>query len=272
MKRFVFLFTLSLLVIVTGPQVRAECGGDNGGSSGGGGGDGGGSDGASVCDDVSSVVGHSRCTRFGRWDASHHRPFRLRIGTSLVRLGNGPTRFTGTAKHPGMPAVAYAVQRDGSNRALSGGSFDISVTTHLGDGVGRFLYAGIEGRLGALSSSGFRGESEADLEVMPTDLSYVSAAAILGTSVPIGPLTLRGELAAGVDAIGIKTHTQHLDCEHHTTLFETKAALRPRVSVEHWVTPWISMGASLATNVLRKNDASLGLFVGGHWQAFDGRR
>ena len=260
---------VALASLVIAPQAAdAQCGGDGGSSGSGSGGSGGGdSDSEPACEEVSPVVGHAVCTRFGRWDAGRRPAIRFAGGASLIRIPVGDLALSGAAAHADAPSMSYAVV--GSDRSATGGAFDLGVTAALG----RHLYVGIDGSIGALESGPMSVSSAtAELGVETRSLVYLAGAAVAGAQVDLGALQLRGEVGVGVRAVGATVETNHADCVLSDTHYDAAPLIRPRLSAQRWVTPWVSVGASAGTNLARRGETSFGLFVGGHLRAFDAGR
>lgn len=260
---------LALLALLGAPlEARAECGdgGDSGGGDSGGDGDSD-SDSEPACEEVSPVVGHAICRRFGSWDASRRPAIRVSGGASIIRVPVSSMSFSGTAEHTDA-AMAYAVT--GEPGSATGGAFDLQVTAALG----RHLYAGVEGSIGGLDTGPMAAPttSAAGLAVDASSLVYLAGAAVAGAAVSFGDYQLRGEVGIGVRAVGLSVETRYAvdgeDCVLGETLFDTAALIRPRLSAQRWVTPWVSVGASAGTNLASRGETSVGLFVGGHLRAF----
>lgn len=260
---------LALLVLAGNRQAAASpCGDDSGDSSTSSSSSDGDDDDEPACEEVSEVVGHAMCRRFGDWDAGGRPAIRFSAGTSFHRLPVSALSFSGSAEHADAPMMSYRVIGEQGELA-SGGSLDLQVTA----GLGRHLYAGIEGSFGALATSRLASPiSSAGLAVEPGSLIYLSGSALAGAAVSAGDFRVRGELGVGIRAVGLTVETRHDDCVASSTSYSSAALVRPRLAAERWLSPWISAGASVATNLLQRGETSVGVFIGGHLRAFDAAR
>ena len=259
---------ISLLLALAPSSVEAgECGGegDSGSSDSG---DSDSDDDEPACEEVSEVVGHSLCRRFGSWDASRRPAIRVSAGTSFHQLPVSSMSFSGVARHEDAP-MSYRVAGDPGGDRASGGTVDLQLTA----AIGRNLYAGIEGSAGALTTGRLASPISAEsLAVEPQSLVYLSGAAVAGAAVSTGAFRFRGEVGVGVRAVGLTVETRHADCVASSTSYVSALLVRPRLAAERWITPWVSAGASVATNVFERGETSVGLFIGGHLRAFDAAR
>ena len=257
----------ALALLLAAPGVaRAECSGDDGDSDSGAASGDDDDDDQPACEEVSGVVGHSVCRRFGSWDASRRPPLRVTVGTSMRQVALGSTAFSGAAPHD-MPA-SYRVVTDPADDLARGATLDVEVAVALG----RHLYAGLAGSGGVLAAPPTSKTTVGELDVSSGPLTYLSGSAVLGAALELGDYRLLGELGAGVQAIGIAVDTSQGECEASDTRFDADLLLEPRLVAARWLTPWISAGAGVSTNLLGRRAMSLGLFVGGHLRAFDAGR
>jgi hypothetical protein len=249
-------------------DARAQCGGDSGSvdSSSSTNSSSDSSDSEPACEEVSPVVGHAICGRFGSWDARRRPAVRVIAGASMLRIPVGSMAFAGDAGHSDVP-MSYAVTGERA-AAATGGAFDLQVAAS----VGPHLYVGLEGSVGGLDSGPMSASaSTADLGVTTESLVYLAGAAIAGAAVSLGANQIRGELGVGIRAVGLTVETRHADCVLGDTRYDTALLLRPRLAAQRWITPWVSVGASVGSNLARRGETSVGLFVGGHLRAFDAR-
>src|SRR5690606_14998571 len=194
---------------------------------------------------------------------------RVSAGASFHRLPVSAMSFSGAANHPESPGMTYQLVGVPGDERASGGSIDLQVTTPLG----RHLYAGIEGSVGALTTARLDARAtSAPLVVEPGSLFYLSGSAVAGAALSAGDFRLRGEIGAGVRAVGLTVETRHEDCVAASTSYDSAFLVRPRLAAERWMTPWVSAGASVGTNLLERGETSVGFFVAGHLRAFDGGR
>jgi hypothetical protein len=275
-RRAVALAT-ALLALAIAPRPALPCGGGGGDSSGGGssgGSSGGGGDSSSssesepACVETSSVVGRSTCSysRYGRWNVAWVPRLSMLFGTSFHRFSLDGMSWSGTAPHG--EGIAYAmVGGDVSSDLASAMTVDMNLTGRLG----RYLYLGAEGKLGrAMVDAGQRVDGA--LTMQASGSLYSELGGVAGISVPLGGWTVNAEAFAGGRIVGLAVHSYTLDCEDDSYTYDSSWLVEPRVSVERWLTPWVSAGAQLGANALGERDSSFGLFLRGHVRAFDGTR
>jgi hypothetical protein len=253
----------------------AQCGGGGGGHGGGfhGGFGFGGFRGGSMrpaCTDRTRVVGQVAC------GSVHHAGDGWRLGTDIpiaVEFGGLYRWIDG-----GHGDVAFATTNQGYRYTYAqtdspGGSLG-GATLRLVIGFGRFLYAGIEGS-GSLGP-GLVGDTTPPTGWYTVGLgtaSYFAVGALVGTHVVIGPIGLRAELAAfaGFFAMDFPVHVS--GCGFDQRFETTDALVVPRVGVEVWLSPWVTLGARAGVDVVgpgREFEADFG--IGFHTRTYDGAR
>jgi hypothetical protein len=62
------------------------------------------------------------------------------------------------------------------------------------------------------------------------------------------------------------------NCASETTIVANRSVVEARARAEVWVSPWLTAGVTLGSNVLDRNDWMAGAFVGVHSRAFASSR
>jgi hypothetical protein len=292
MKRIGMLVALAA-VAWTAPVHASPCGGSgssSGGSSSGGSSSGGSSSGGSssgsdssssddsdssssasttttvpACVETSLVLGRRTCSRFGTWDVSHLPRFHLAIGSTFHRISLAGSRFDGTTTHDRR----YDYSLDGNQLGVAmGGSFDLRATGM----VGRHLYTGGEVSIGAIGLANPPDLGKAPLALAPRAGLYVASAAVLGTVLRAGDTDLRAEVAAGGRVLGLTVDSRLGGCEAQSTAWSGQALVEPRVIVDRWLSPWLTAGVMVGSNLAVPSDLSIGVSLTGHARAYDSSR
>lgn len=216
------------------------------------------------------MLGYRHCTGYATWDVTGYPRLTIAVGTSLHSFGLAGTAFAGTADHD--DGIAYRIAGDtmGPEARAAGASFDMRVTNAVTD----HFYLGVEGQMGGVGLVGgpvmvSQGDS---LLLQPHGGLYLAGGGLAGAVVSIGAYDLRGEVVAGGRAVGLQVHSQHLNCTDDSTAWGAQPWIEPRVAIERWVSPWVTVGAFAGENALRRGDTSFGLTITGHVRAFDARR
>jgi len=95
-----------------------------------------------------------------------------------------------------------------------------------------------------------------------TGAAVATMAGLAGVRVPIGRLSLRGELVAGLH--GGMLHSADVAGEADAAL------VAPRIAIDAWFQRWWVIEAFAGVNLLDRSEQSFGLALGFHSQAFDG--
>lgn len=212
------------------------------------------------CQEVSTLVGEQRCSRFGgRWSLPEWVPaFSLDVGGVARRFNSEPI----SASDLSGP-VATREAQPARVLAISAAALALSIRATFS---GRF-YTGPEVELGSLVAGPPKWVEAGPNGPIPS-APYFGARWILGAQTRGDALTLAVELAGGVRAFGFVTDAQAANGFE----FQQRGVFEARARAAYWVLPWISIGASLGTSLIDRRDQSFGLFLAAYSRPFAGRR
>jgi hypothetical protein len=112
------------------------------------------------------------------------------------------------------------------------------------------------------------------LTIEPRDSLNVTTTAVggvVGLRLPLGPISLRGELFAGADFLSIDQYAQNGSTLLTATSSATSFLLEPRAAVDLWATPFVTVSLFGAMPSFDARAMDGGIVLAGHLRAFDGR-
>jgi hypothetical protein len=247
------------------------------GPAGGGGGEGGGGAPSgelvdtSSCREVSDVVGHERCGRFGQgWSGrATLPPLTAELGLFARRLDAG-VAASGVMDHDNG-SFGYEVAPGGGDRTASG------VSLRLAMALPAHLYAGAEVEMGGLVSGGAPDVAMTTVDgtgtpsMLARDKAIMGAAAVAGVRGRVGRVALAAEVVAGARDLSISVQSRDGACIRSRTHHRAAAFAEPRVRLDFWLTPWLTV-AGTAGSELDGESRMLGAELSFHLRAFDGGR
>ena len=231
---------------------------------------------AARCPDPDTLVVGDACKRFGEdgqgfflsdW-ASQLPGLVGSIGVrSLSYSPSSSTTFDGNVE---TSPLAYK---------LSGDSFGPTALRAYGVEFGlgwyptAFTYVGAalavgEGKYGGPS---FVADS---LRIEPRDSLNVSMTyfgGVGGLRLPLGPVSLRAEMAVGGNWISVDQYASTATNRLTSTASATALLIEPRAALDVWATPFLTVSLFASTPSFDTNATNAGLMVAGHLRAFDGR-
>jgi len=264
--RLLLAALLALGASVPRPARADSCrGSGNGGSSSAGGGSGDDSS-AAACSEVSDVVGHQLCGRFGAgWSERTHLPaLSIEAGLFTRQLDAG-FATSGVMEHD-TGSFAYSVATE-SDRATAAGA-----ALRLALALPEPFYLGADLEIGGLLSG-----SGADVEmtgggggpIMAAHRTlYLGAGGVAGVRAQLGRAGLAAEMVAGVRDVSLAVNSQHGACILSETHHRTAAFVEPRVKIDVWLSPWITI-AAFAGGELDGDSKMIGASLAYHLRAFD---
>lgn len=223
------------------------------------------------CREVSDIVGYERCTAYGAgWSVERTSPIRIDFGLHYLALaprgrtleGSFGTREPGAFRYSGDdvqgPLAALMLELRPSIFVVSG----LYVGYELGAGAGHAALPG------TTTSGGWRvGASSAAVNLFALNFGGVA-----GYRIPAGSVSIRLESMLGLRIISA-SQTAASDAypsrrEASVTLFTW--AVEPRIALDVWVSPSITLAAFAGVNALGLGDRSIGLALGVHSRTYDG--
>ncbi|HTR49737.1 MAG TPA: hypothetical protein VMJ10_03455 [Kofleriaceae bacterium] len=102
------------------------------------------------------------------------------------------------------------------------------------------------------------------VDMMPWhEATLATMNAVIGARLPLGRISLRSELAAGVHSALLASAAVDAECD--------AAFVEPRVAVDVWLHPWWAAEGFAGVNLLDRTEHFFGVGLAFHSQAFDGR-
>lgn len=227
------------------------------------------------CIDDTDVLGFRHCTKFGAWAKNMRFPRLFIEGGTMVRsFGSGLGDQTGSISH-GLESFSYRVVMTGAEVHR-----DVAVTTNLriGFGIPHGFYGGIEGEIGGLvapasataemTSTGVFGSPN----VQQQNGLVLGLAAVGGFRVNGGRGSLAIEGAGGLRSVRYTFASSYHECETDTTIVDNRSVVEARARAELWLSPWLTAGVTVGSNVVDQHDWMAGIYLGAHSRAFAGGR
>jgi len=221
-----------------------------------------------ACINTTDIVGRSECKSFGTWDASERPRLRIGMGSSVSVFGANDLSFQGQADHDHK--VSYRLEN--SQPDIPSEAVAAAVDTWVTAPVNRHMYIGTVFSMGVVSLPETVPTVVNGLTVDTQGAMYLAFGGLAGVSVPLGPLTLRGEAMVGHRFVVLGVETRQDDCVDNSSVHAGQWMVRPQVAVEAWLTPRVSAGITASTDAFRERDVSGGMFLQLHTTAFDGTR
>lgn len=224
-----------------------------------------------TCHEVSDIVGHQKCTRYGHaWSTEDNYPITLGFGARYLSFAPEGTTFKGALKRDGkVTNVAYDSSALGT-APLGGGGFGLRITGF----VLPFIYAGIEYgiTLGHNERAGF---SAGGATFEPTgklvDTFGFGGGGLVGLRLPLGPISVRGEVLFGGYTLSLMQSVVKGTLESNSVPMGASTwAIEPRVAVDLWATPWMTVSGSYGRNVVDHGSQTAALTLTWHVRSFDG--
>ena len=75
----------------------------------------------------------------------------------------------------------------------------------------------------------------------------------------------------GLRATGLSMETQIGDCIQQSMAWDLDLMVEPRVGVEKWLSPWLTAGVMVGSDLRRDRDMTVVLGINLHSSAFDSR-
>ena len=216
------------------------------------------------CRETSHVVGYQSCTRFGSW--SGRTTLWYELGVVALRFDPKPIDATSTNTRDGAPTNYHVTGVPGDDRPITAFGArlrDGIVFAHKYFVVNEFTWASITGGPRLVADVATRGTTT----TMGSSTGGIVAEnkALFGVEGAVGPLTLSGALGPGVRIASYTTK-------------ELPDAVRPpaqgwflvagEARAVAWLTPNVTLGVEVGTNLLHVNDVEVGMTLGLHLTPF----
>jgi hypothetical protein len=262
---------LLVLVVLWAPRPApaGSCRGSGGGGSSSSSGGSDGSDDGPSCTEVSDVVGHQLCGRFGDdWSGrASLPPLSTEVGFFTRRLGTG-YGASGTMEHE-TDTFAYRVPGRPDRGTAMG------ATVRLAAALPAHLYVATDLELGALVSDTPMGVEMTGVgsdglapSISAGETLYAGAGGVAGLRGRLGDVVLAAEMAAGARFLGLSVESRYGACIVSDTHYHVAGFVEPRVRVDYWLNPWLTVGGFAGSDLVGGSQM-IGAGLGFHLRAFD---
>ena len=216
---------------------------------------------ASAAHADSSVVGRSDRNRFGRWEWVPYPRLAIGIGTSTHMFAIGDVSASSTRNT--TPSTTVSVPGD-----LLRGNTVVAQTidlrpliVHLGGPfyIGPLVQIGPGFRSGTTNEAGYSPASSG---------IFFEGGLLPGLSFQLGdaPVTVRLEALLGGRVLAFSGTTSD---QRGFSAAATSWVAQPRVALDMWTSPFVTIGAFAGTNLVHQSDYVFGLSFAAHLAPFD---
>ena len=223
------------------------------------------------CIEVSDIVGYQRCSHYGStWATEDSPPLTLGVNASYLAIDPRGRSYKGVMK---VGTRTTPIEYDGSalgKSSVGSGGVGLRITGFLLP----FFYAGIEygitlGRTqpGSFISDGASFQRGGAL----IDTTVLFGGALFGLRLPLGRVSVRGDLFLGGYGLSlVQAVTKGALMNAKVSMSASAPLVEPRVSVDLWATPWVTLSGSYGRNLVDGGTQAGALSVTFHGRAFDG--
>lgn len=150
-------------------------------------------------------------------------------------------------------------------------------TMRFGVGVSRHLYVASDVELGGLVSPRAEAQMTSSGQfgtpsITPARTMVLDVLGAVGAQASAGRGTFAVELAGGLRTLRHQYESRYLACQQTETISETYGVVETRARAQAWLTPFVSLGATVGASVLDRADWTVGVQLGVHSRAFAGSR
>lgn len=220
------------------------------------------------CYEEFPIVGRSTCRKFGAWDLFDLPRLALNVGFSVHTVPLANATVMGSVDKTRSVGVPSAVFSGIDTTAVS---FDWGPTGF----VAGPLYLGPKLQVGPAFFSGPKTTADGYRITSNTGI-YAGGGLLVGVAFhprAMLPIGFRLEVLGGGRVVSVsgKTEDTTAIAGAGTTLSITAGSwlLEPRVAIEYWTAPWMSVSVFGGKNVVNANDNSVGLSFGFHMMPYD---
>ncbi len=225
------------------------------------------------CREVSDVVGYERCTAYGAgWSVERTYPIRVDFGLHYLALDPRGRTLKGSLGI-GEPG-SFRYSGDYVQGPLAALMFELRPSIFVISG----LYVGYELGAGAghadlpdfTTSDGWR----VDASSAGVNLFAINFGGIAGYRIPVGSVSIRLENMLGLRSTSASqtAASAAYPSRREASVTLVTWAVEPRIAVDVWVSPSITLAAFAGVNALGLGDRSIGLALGVHSRTYDGTR
>lgn len=201
------------------------------------------------------VVGESPCTEFGEfWSVEGQSPVVAQVTFAVQRVVT-------------FPSITNDEGARTTGEKLTFGELGVQVYwapspyLYLGGGFGVGFGVGPGGTMIVPRGDSSTSVTAGTLVAMP----------VLGARVPLGPLSIRGEVTAPLRAVGLIGPSDSLNQERNTIDYAMLSVV-PRLLLDVWTDHRTTLGLFGAADVVHLGGATFGIAYAGHGRTYDGRR
>jgi len=99
----------------------------------------------------------------------------------------------------------------------------------------------------------------------------IDLGASAGLRLPLGPVSLRGEMLVGANWVSLSQYASNATNKLTSTATAITALIEPRAAIDLWVTPFATVSLFGAMPSFEPSAVDAGIMLSGHFRAFDGR-
>ncbi len=135
-----------------------------------------------------------------------------------------------------------------------------------------FVYVGAELAFGwgQWSGAGFSTSNLAISSRGTLDASMIDYGALAGLRLPLGTLSLRGEMLVGGSTVSIDQYAQNGSNQLTATASATVLLLEPRAALDVWISPTVTLSLFGSMPAFEPDAVNAGVILSMHLRAFDG--
>jgi hypothetical protein len=123
----------------------------------------------------------------------------------------------------------------------------------------------------AIGGTDARDFRQDELELSPGSVLQLSTGGLFGAVHPVGGWLLRAEGRVGLRATGVSLESRIEDCQKFSMAWDHALMIEPRVGVAKWLSPWVSVGVMVGSDLMQERDVTTIISFTGHSTPFDER-
>lgn len=223
------------------------------------------------CRTTGDAVGESDCTTYGMMWSDERRPklfFRLDMRGAVFNTSGLTFKESYDEDKKPRDYRAYRFRGDELGTPLR----TIGAGGSVAGYVAGQLYLGVEGgfALGTVETATFEQGGSRFSSASGPNVILLHGGAPIGYRVPLGRLSLRGEVLFG-GAVAFVTQRIETNASSSTSqAIGIRGIIEPRAHVEIWLTQHMTLGAYAGANVVDQGAPVIGLSFAWHARSYDG--